>query len=207
MNSLGAAGSLPGTRPRPSFWAKLPVPVGNALQLAGIIAGVLLVVAAAAVKHAAPASAVLAVLGIVITAFSSHAIGHWLIGRMAGLLFAFIGVRGTDHPESYPFGARQILSIVPMFTAVSTKRSRESAGRWALAAYFAAGQTTAIIGWVGSAILARALHIPGSAIILAIMIAWAVLTALVATFTLKGDYAKARAALRRGQVFPARTPQ
>jgi hypothetical protein len=205
MNSLGAAGSLPGTRP--SFWAKLPVPVGNALQLGGIIAGVLLVVAAADVKHTAPASAVLAVLGIVLTAFSSHAIGHWLIGRMAGLRFAFIGVRGTDHPESYPFGARQVLSIVPMFTAVSTKRSRESAGRWALAAYFAAGQTTAIIGWVGSAILARALYIPGSAIILGIMIAWAALTALVATFTPKGDYAKARAALRRGKVFPAQTPQ
>jgi hypothetical protein len=198
MNSASAGNTLSGTRPRPSFWAKLPVPVGNALQLAGIVAGVLLVVAAADIKKASAASAVLAVAGIVLTAFSSHAIGHWLVGRMAGLRFAFIGVRGTDHPESYPPGARQVLSAVPMFTTVSTRRSREATGRRALAAYFAAGQTTAIIGWVGSAILARALNIPGSPIILAIMIAWAAGTAIVATLTPKGDYAKARAALRRG---------
>ena len=197
MNSVGAEGALSGTRPRPPFWAKLPVPVGNTLQLAGIVVGVLLVVAAAGVKHTAAASAVLAVVGIVLTAFSSHAIGHWLVGRIAGLRFAFIGVRGTDHPETYPPGARQVMSAVPMFTTVSTRRSRESAGRRALAAYFAAGQTTAVIGWVGSAILARALNIPGSPIILAIMIAWAAGTALVATFSPKGDYAKARAALRR----------
>jgi hypothetical protein len=40
------------------------------------------------------------------------------------------------------------------------------------------------------------LNIPGSTIILAIMIAWAAGTALVASVTAKGDYAKARAALR-----------
>ena len=138
----------------------------------------------------------LAVLGIVLTAFCSHAIGHWLVGRLAGLRFAYIGVRGTDHPETYPPVMRQVLSAVPMFTTVSTRRSREAAGRWALAAYFAAGQTTAIIGWVGTAVLARTLSIPGSTIILAIMIAWAAGTALIASFTAKGDYAKARAALR-----------
>ena len=201
-NSASDPGSVSGARPRPSFWAKLPVPVGNAMQLAGIIAGVLLVVAAAGIKKAAAASAILAVVGIVLTAFSSHAIGHWMVGRIAGLRFAFIGVRGTDHPESYPPVARQIMSAMPMFTTVSTRRSREAAGHRALAAYFASGQTTAIIGWVGSAVLARALDIPGSPIILAIMIAWAAGTALVAARTPKGDYAKARAALRRGQACP-----
>jgi hypothetical protein len=139
---------------------------------------------------------VLAVLGIVLTAFCSHAIGHWLAGRLAGLRFAYIGIRSTDHPETYPPVMRQVLSAVPMFTTVSTRRSRETAGRWALAAYFAAGQTTAIIGWAGSAILARTLNIPGSTIILAIMIAWAAGTALLASLTAKGDYAKARAAVR-----------
>jgi hypothetical protein len=188
------AGSL--FRPRPPFWAKLPVLAGNLLQLGGIAAGVLVVIAAASARSAPAASAVLAVLGIVVTAFCSHAIGHWLIGRLAGLRFAYIGVRGTDHPETYPPVVRQVLSAMPMFTTVSTRRSRQVAGRWALAAYYAAGQTTAIIGWVGSAVLVRALNIPGSAIILAIMIAWAAGTALVATFSAKGDYAKARAALR-----------
>jgi hypothetical protein len=185
-------------RPRPQFWAKLPVAAGNLIQLAGIVAGLLLIVAADRIKNAAAASAVLGVLGIVLTAFCSHAIGHWLVGRLAGLRFAYVGVRGTDHPETYPPVMRQVLSAVPMFTTVSTRRSREAAGRWALAAYFAAGQTTAIIGWVGSAVLARGLGVPGSTVILVIMAAWAAGTALVATFTAKGDYAKARAALRSG---------
>jgi hypothetical protein len=196
MNADSSSPAYRGTHPRPSFWVKLPVVAGNLLQLGGIVAGVLLVVAAQGTRDVPVASAVLAMLGIVVTAFCSHAIGHWLVGRLAGLRFAYIGVRGTDHPETYPPGMRQVLSAVPMFTTVSTRRSREAAGRWALAAYYAAGQTTAIIGWVGSAVLARALNIPGSTIILAITIAWAAATALVASLTAKGDYAKARAALR-----------
>jgi len=177
---------------RPPFWAKLPVTAGNLIQLGGIILGLLLVVLAADIKS----TAALAVLGIVLTAFSSHAIGHWLIGRIVGLRFAFIGVRGTDHPETYPPVVRQIMSALPMFTTVSTRRSREATGPRALAAYFAAGQTTAILGWIGSAVLARALGVPASSVILAIMIAWAAATALIATATPKGDYAKARKALK-----------
>jgi hypothetical protein len=181
---------------RPRFWAKLPVLAGNLIQLSGIVLGLLLVVIAADIKSAKSASAALAVAGIVLTAFSSHAIGHWLVGRVAGLRFAFIGIRGTDHPETYPPIVRQVMSAVPMFTTVSTKRSRQAAGRRALAAYFAAGQTTAIIGWIGSAVLAGALGIPGSRVILIIMVAWAAGTALIAWFTPKGDYAKARSAVR-----------
>jgi hypothetical protein len=181
---------------RPPFWAKLPVTAGNLMQLGGVILGLLLVVLAADIKRTGAASAALAVLGIVLTAFSSHAIGHWLIGRIVGLRFAFIGVRGTDHPETYPLIARQIMSAMPMFTTVSTRPSREAAGRRALAAYFAAGQTTAILGWIGSAVLARAFAVPASSVILAIMIAWAVGTAVIATVTPKGDYAKALTALR-----------
>jgi hypothetical protein len=196
MNAATSSPEYRRTHPRPPFWAKLPVLAGNLLQLGGIAAGVLLVIAAATVRSAAAASAVLAVFGIVLTAFCSHAIGHWLAGRLAGLRFAYIGIRGTDHPETYPPVVRQVLSVLPMFTTVSTQRSRAAAGRWALAAYYAAGQTTAILGWLGSATLARTLNIPGSTIILAIMIAWAAGTALIACFTSKGDYAKARAALR-----------
>jgi hypothetical protein len=183
-------------RPRPPFWLKLPVLAGDLLQFGGIAAGVLLIAAAASVRSVPFASAVLAVLGIVLTAFWTHGIDHWLAGRLAGLRFAYVGVRGTDHPETYPPVMRQVLSAVPMFTTVSTRRSRDAAGPWALAVYFAAGQTTAIIGWVGSAVLARTLNIPGSTIILAVMIGWAAGTALVASVTAEGDYAKAHAALR-----------
>jgi len=184
---------------RPPFWARLPVLAGNLIQLGGIILGVLLIVLAAGVSSVAVASAAIAVVGIVLVAFSSHSIGHWLAGRLVGLRFAYIGVRGTDHPETYPPGVRQIFSIMPMFTMVSTRRSREAAGRWALAAYFASGQTTAVVGWVVSAILTRVLNVPGSRVILPVVVVWAVGTVLVAIFNAKGDYAKAGAALRAGR--------
>jgi hypothetical protein len=168
---------------------------GNLIQLGGIVSGVLLIVLAAAINGAAVASAALAVVGIVLVAFSSHSIGHWLAGRLVGLRFAYVGVRGTDHPETYPPPIRQIFSTVPMFTMVSTRSSRQAAGRWALAAYFAAGQTTAVVGWVLSAALARALNVPAARFIFLVVLAWALGTVLVAVLSPKGDYAKARAAL------------
>ena len=66
---------------------------GMGVELAGIVAGVLLVVAASGIKSAKVLSAVVAVLGIVLTAFCSHAIGHWLAGRLAGLRFLL----SSDH--------------------------------------------------------------------------------------------------------------
>jgi hypothetical protein len=171
---------------------------GNLIQLGGIVAGVLLIMAAAGISGLAVASAIVAVIGIVLVAFSSHSIGHWLVGRLVGLRFAYVGVRGTDHPETYPPPIRQIFSTVPMFTMVSRRRSREAVGRWALAAYFAAGQTTAVVGWVLSAAAVRALKVPGGQFIFLVVIAWAAGTVLVAVVSPKGDYAKARAALRAG---------
>jgi len=196
-NSSTAAGSA---RPRPPFWLKLSVLAGNLIQLAGIVAGLLLIVLAAGISVVPVASAAFAVVGIVLVAFSSHSIGHWLVGRLVGIRFAYIGVRGTDHPETYPPPIRQMFSSVPMFTMVSTRRSRLAAGRWALAAYFAAGQTTAVVGWVLSAALARLLNVPAARFIFLVVIAWAVGTVLVAVFSPKGDYAKARVVLGAGSV-------
>lgn len=189
-----------GSRPRPPFWVRLPVPIGNLIQAGGLAVGVLLIVLAAIAVPGGAAATGLAVLGIVLVSFSSHAIGHWLVGSLVGLRFAYVGVRGTDHPETYPAPIRQLFSAVPMFTMVSTRRSREAVGRWALAAYFAAGQTTASIAWVLSALLALALHVPYSRQVLLVVIAWAAGTVLVAIFNSRGDYAKARAALRAGRV-------
>ena len=90
-------------------------------------------------------SVILAVLGILAVYLCCHAIAHWLVGRLVGLRFAYIGVRGTDHPEAYPPVLRQVMAATPMFTTVSTKRSRASVGRRAMAAYFAAGETSTTI--------------------------------------------------------------
>jgi hypothetical protein len=182
--------------PSPRFWAKLPVVAGNLVQLAGMVVGVLLIIGAGATRSIAALSVLLAVLGILAVYLCCHAIAHWLVGRLVGLRFAYIGVRGTDHPEAYPPVMRQVMAATPMFTTVSTKRSRAAAGRRAMAAYFAAGETSTTICTVLAALLAFLLGVPGGGVILAIAVVWVVLAVATTTFTPKGDYYKARQALR-----------
>jgi hypothetical protein len=182
--------------PSPRFWAKLPVLTGNLVQLAGIVAGVLLILAAGAAKDVALLSILLAILGILAVYLCSHAIAHWLVGRIVGLRFAYIGVRGTDHPEAYPPGMRQAMAATPMFTTVSTKRSRAAAGRQAMAAYFAAGETSTTICTVLAGLLTLLVGVPGGAVILVVCVIWVLLAVVTTTLTPKGDYYKARQALR-----------
>ncbi len=185
-----------GASPRPPFWARLPVLAGNLLQLAGIAGGVLLIVLAGAVRSTAAISVLLAVLGILLVYLCCHAIAHWLVGRVVGLRFAYVGVRGTDHPEAYPPVLRQIMAATPMFTTVSTRQSRASVGRRALAAYYAAGETSTTICTVLAAVLALLLGVPGSVVILVIVIVWVLLAVVSTAVAPKGDYYKAREALR-----------
>jgi hypothetical protein len=183
-------------RPSPRFWARLPVLAGNLVQLAGMAAGVLLIVLAGAIRSTAAPSIFLAVLGILLVYLCCHAIAHWLVGWLVGLRFAYVGVRGTDHPEAYPPVLRQVMVATPMFTTVSTRQSRASVGRPALAAYFAAGETSTTICTVLAALLALLLDVPGSVVLLVVVAVWVLLAVVTTTFTPKGDYYKARQALR-----------
>jgi len=195
MTAAEGARGPAATPPRPPFWVRLPVAAGNLVQLAGIVVGVLLIVAAGATRGTAALSVLLAVLGILAVYLCSHAIAHWLVGRLVGLRFAYVGVRGTDHPEAYPPGFRQIMAATPMFTTVSTKVSRAAAGRRAMAAYFAAGETSTLICTVLAALLAFLLGVPGGGVILIIavvMVPYGVVTTAIAP---RGDYSKARQAL------------
>lgn len=187
-----------GVLPSPPFWVRLPVATGNLVQLAGIVVGVLLIAGAGATKGTAALSVLLAVLGIMTVYLCSHAIAHWLVGRLVGLSFAYVGMRGTDHPEAYPPILRQIMAATPMFTTVSTKRSRAAASRRAMAAYFAAGETSTTICTVLAALLAFLVGVPGGGVILVVAVVWVLFAVATTTFTPKGDYYKARHALRAG---------
>jgi hypothetical protein len=193
--SEGAQGAS-AARSSPRFWAKLPVVTGNFVQLTGMVVGVLLIVAAGATSSTPAVSVILAVLGILAVYLCCHAIAHWLVGRLVGLRFAYIGVRGTDHPEAYPPVLRQVMAATPMFTTVSTKRSRASVGRRPMAAYFAAGETSTTICTVLAALLAFLLGVPGGGVIIVVAVVWVLLAIVSTTFTPKGDYYKARQALR-----------
>src|SRR6266850_2123828 len=96
----------------PSFWLKLSVPVGNLLQAGGIVIGAALLTLAAALRDRGPLASALMVAGFVSIYLCSHALAHWVAGRLLGMQFRYVGVRGTDHAESYPRGFRQLMSVV-----------------------------------------------------------------------------------------------
>jgi hypothetical protein len=81
------------------------------------------------------------IAGFVIVYLNCHALAHYLTGRAVGLRFRGYGVRGTDRPEVYPAGTRQLMQAAPFYVALSTKESREQASRRAKAIYYAAGET------------------------------------------------------------------
>ena len=167
-----------------------------AVQLTGTAAGASLIAAAGAVRRQPPLAVVLMLAGFMLIYLCTHALAHWAVGRLVGLRFACFGLRGTDHPESYPPGIRQLMSVLPMFTAASTRRSRARAGRWALAAYFAAGESATTVFSILAAVLALRLGVPGAGILLALAVVYDTAATVVTAIIPKGDYAKALRALR-----------
>ena len=183
--------------PRPPFWFKLSIRMGNLLQVDGLILGCALLIAAAHTHTAAAWRVLLMIAGWLGLYFNSHALAHWLIGRLGRIRFAGYGVRGTDHPEVYPPGLRQALSSVPMVTAITDEASLRKARPWARALMFAAGETaTALVGllaglyaWISGA--------PGGVFLFGFAAALTLAGVLINSRIPKGDYVKARMALAR----------
>ena len=117
------------------------------------------------------------------------------VGRAAGIRFRAYGVRGTDHPENYPPGVRQLMSVLPMWSALTDKASMRQAGRWAKAAMFAAGETSTTVVSIAAAAYAARAGIPGGHALLAGSIVWAIAATITTAIVPKGDYAKALRAL------------
>lgn len=189
--------TVPQAASYPRFWVKLPVAVGNLVQCAGLVLGAAIIALAAALRDTGALATILLLIGLIVIYLCCHAIAHWLVGRLVGLRFAYVGVRGTDHPEAYPPGLRQVMAATPMFTTVSTRASRAGASRWALAAYYAAGETSTTVCTVLAALAGFLAGIPGGLVILVIAVIWVLVAVVTTTMFPKGDYAKARQALRR----------
>jgi len=193
--------------PMPRLWAKFSVRAGTVIQAAGITAGAATLAAAA--RWHAPSGFRLALLaaGWLAIYLSSHAIAHVAVGRAAGIRFRAYGVRGTDHPENYPPGLRQLMSILPMWSALTDKASMRQAGRWAKAAMFAAGETSTTVMSIAAAGYAARTHTPGGHALLAGSILWAIAATITTAIVPKGDYAKALRALgwRKPAAKPATT--
>jgi hypothetical protein len=204
--TLDTPQAAPAAAPMPKLWARFSVRTGTLIQVAGIAAGAG-VLGAAAYLHA-PGGFRLALMGAGWLAIylSSHAIAHVTVGLVAGIRFRAYGVRGTDHPENYPPGVRQLMSALPMWSALTDKASMRQAGRWAKAAMFAAGETSTTVVSIAAAGYAARTHTPGGHALLAGSIVWAIAATITTAIVPKGDYAKALRALgwRKPAARPAR---
>lgn len=185
----------PTTTPKRSFRRRYTVARGTAYQAWGMISGSALLALAAQLNTSAVSTAVM-IAGFVTVYLNCHAIAHYLAGRAVGLRFRGYGVRGTDHPEVYPPGIRQLMQAAPFYVALSTKDSRDQATARAKAIYYAAGETSTAICSIAYAAIAAAANIPGGQALLVAMIIFNAISTIVTTRNPTGDYGKALRALR-----------
>ncbi len=182
-------------KPMPRIWHTFTVRTGDLIQTAGILGGAALI--GASVIHATPTAARVALLltGWLALYLCSHAIAHTVVGRAVGIRFRAYGVRGTDHPENYPPGIRQLMSALPMWSALTDKASMHEATPRAKAAMFAAGETSTTAVSIASAAIAAHARVPGAHMLLTASIFWAIAATITVAIVAKGDYSKALRAL------------
>jgi hypothetical protein len=138
------------------------------------------------------------VVAWVLLYFSSHAIAHWLVGRLVGIRFLFYTVGGTGNPEGWPPGLRWIFEHLPFFGVQTEKLSMQSVSPEAKALMWSAGVTSSAIMPALGALWTRLSAVPWSKSFFLFAVFWAVGT-LASNWTSRtGDYSKARRAL--GQV-------
>lgn len=193
---LGPRRSVP--PPRPPFWLRLSIPTGNALQIAGLVAGVVMLYADARLSIAAPARVVILLVGWLSIYICCHALAHYSVGRLVGIRFRAYGVRGTDHPENYPPVLRQLMQALPTFTAMTEKSSMQRARPIAKALMFAAGETSTAVCSIAVGLYAWLSGIPGGSIFFVAMVVFNAFSTVVTAIAPRGDYAKAIRALRQG---------
>jgi hypothetical protein len=182
---------------RPPFWFKLSIRMGNMIQIDGLILGCALLLTAGQVAHLNPAVRVILMLaGWFLIYICSHALAHWTVGRLGRIGFDGYGVRGTDHPENYPPGARQVMSAMPTFTVMTEKTSMKKARPLARALMFAAGETSTTVCSILAGWYAWSKGIPGGLAFFIAMVVWNVASTFITARVPKGDYAKAIQALQ-----------
>jgi hypothetical protein len=79
--------------------------------------------------HASAVATALMIAGFVTVYLNCHALAHYLAGRAVGLRFRGYGVRGTDHPEVYPPGIRQLMQAAPVLRR-PLHQGEPRAGEW-----------------------------------------------------------------------------
>jgi hypothetical protein len=144
------------SRTRP--WFMLSIPLGNLIQLSGLLGG--LGLAARAARAPMPWGTRMLVAGWLVTYFCNHAIGHWAVGRLVGIRFSGYGVHGTTAPGWYPAGMRWIFRRVPLLSARTDPTSRRAAHPLARMAMYLGGPLFTGLTSLGIPVYGRASGIP-----------------------------------------------
>ena len=87
------------TRIKP--WLTLPILLGNAIQISGLLGGVLLARRAATLGRRGTGWLY---SGRLLAYFCEHAFSHYAVGRLSGIRFTSYGLHGSTHTHLYPPG-------------------------------------------------------------------------------------------------------
>ena len=175
-------------------FARLSIAVGNSLQIGGILAACF-ALSASTSAHSTAIAVITMVLAWVLLYFSSHAIAHWLVGRLVDIRFLFYTVGGTGNPQGWPPGLRWIFERLPFLGVQTEKLSMQKVSPAARALMWSAGVTSSAIIPTLSAFWTWRSGIPWSKLFFLFALFWALGT-LASNWTSRtGDYSKARRAL------------
>jgi len=181
--------------PGRNIFGRLSIIVGNMVQIAGLAAACLALVAARS-AHSALAAVFAMVVGWVLFYFCCHAIAHWVVGRMLGIRFAFYTIGGTGNPEGYPSGMRWVFEHLPFFGVQTEKASMQKAKPMAKAMMWSAGVTSSAVVPTLGAFCAWGSGVPLSKLFLIFAVFWAFGTLASNWRSRTGDFSKARRALQ-----------
>ena len=184
---------------RRKIFGRLSILVGNSVQIAGLVAACLALVAARS-AHSVLAAVLAMVVAYVLLYFCCHAIAHWVVGRMLGIRFAFYTVGGTGNPEGWPAPLRWLFEHLPFFGVQTEKASMQKASPIARAIMWSAGVTSSAVVPTLGALWAWCSGVYWSKVFFLFALFWAVGT-LASNWTSRtGDYSKARRAFGNPKV-------
>ena len=175
-------------------FARLSIAVGNSLQIGGILAACF-ALSASTSAHSTAIAVITMVLAWVLLYFSSHAIAHWLVGRLVDIRFLFYTVGGTGNPQGWPPGLRWIFERLPFLGVQTEKLSMQKVSPAGRALMWSAGVTSSAIIPTLSAFWAWRSGIPWSKLFFLFALFWALGTLASNWTSHTGDYSKARRAL------------
>jgi hypothetical protein len=176
--------------------ARLSIAMGNTLQATGIVVAYFALRGSRS-AHSTAIAITAMFLAWVLLYFSSHAIAHWLVGRIVGIRFLFYTLGGTGNPEGWPLGVRWIFEHLPFLGVQTDKVSMQNASPGSKALMWSAGVTASAIIPALAPLCAWRSGIPWSGWFCVFALGWALGT-LVSNWTSRtGDYSKARRALGR----------